>query len=131
MHNSFESTAMNVDGSYGAGTNKIYLLKGSDQSSTCLNCHQETADTVPSSYHVATRSANASMSGTNPVPVEMTPGGDFAWLKIDSLYTLRGTAGTSEGQRRGHSIIATDFGYSSDTVNTLAPGGFSHGRRPT
>ena len=123
MHNSFESTAMNVDGSYGLGTNNIFLLKGSDQSSTCLNCHEEKADTGPSSYHIATRDANPSMAGSNPVPVEMTPGGDFAWLKVTQTYSAHGTPSTSEGQRRGHSIVAVDKGYSGDTVNTMAPGG--------
>jgi hypothetical protein len=38
MHNSFEGVKMTVNG-LAVGTTNAYLLKGSDSSSTCLNCH--------------------------------------------------------------------------------------------
>ena len=85
------------------------LMKGSDASSTCLNCHNGSAG----SYHIAT--ANG---GT------MSQGGDFFWVKTDYSYTSRGTSlATSAGQGHGHNIVAADFGYAVDTVNTKAPGG--------
>jgi hypothetical protein len=122
MHNSFENSAMDVNAVYGTTSMNKYLLKGSDQSSTCLNCHQEKSDTVPSSYHIDTRDSQITANG---VPTEMTPGGDFGWLKITTTYSSHGTPATSEGQRRGHSIVAFDFGYAADTVNTAAPNGIA------
>jgi hypothetical protein len=77
-----------------------YLLKANDQSGSCLNCHQA-ADVAPSSYHISTAGVNPYDSTT---PVEMTPGGDFAW-------------------RHGHNIIAGDFGYVADSTLATAPGG--------
>jgi hypothetical protein len=117
MHNSFEGSA-NVTGmpQYQSGP---YLLKAQDQSSTCLNCHQS-ADTAPTGYHVST-------AGVTPLdstsPVEMTPGGDFAWLKKTMTGKIRGTLTTWDGERHGHNIIAVDYGYAQDKVHTVAPGG--------
>ncbi len=34
-----------------------FLLVGTDPSSTCLSCHQNAADTGPSSYHISTAEA--------------------------------------------------------------------------
>ena len=85
------------------------LMKGSDASSTCLNCHSGSAG----SYHIATPNG-----GT------MSQGGDFFWVKTDYSYTSRGTSlATSTGQSHGHNIVAADFGYAVDTVNATAPGG--------
>jgi hypothetical protein len=55
----------------------------------------------------------------------MTPGGDFAWLKKTMNVTIRGKTATdgNQGDRHGHNIIATDFGYTADKVLTAAPGG--------
>ncbi len=117
MHNSLEGSS-NVTGRTFAQGAGIYLLKANDQSGTCLNCHQA-ADTVPSSYHIST-------AGINPydstIPVEMTPGGDFAWLKKTMSITLRGRA-LNDGQRHGHNIVAADYGYVVDPDLRVAPGG--------
>ena len=117
MHNSFEGSA-NVTGmaQYSSGP---YLLKAQDQSGACLNCHQVT-ETVGGSYHIST-------GGVTPldstVPVELTPGGDFAWLKKTMTGSIRRTLTTWDGDAKGHNIIATDFGYTADKTLTTAPGG--------
>ena len=58
-------------------------------------------------------------------PRQLTPGGDFGWLK--KTYTwLPGAAlatAFSNGDRHGHNITARDHGYYSDMTNVLAPGG--------
>jgi hypothetical protein len=96
-----------------------YLLKAQDQSGACLNCHQQ-PDTAPSGYHIST--ANITPFDST-APVEQTPGGDFAWLKKTMTGSVRGNLTTWEGDRHGHNIIATDFGYTQDKVQTAAPGG--------
>jgi len=117
MHNSFEGSA-NVTGmaQYQSGP---YLLKAQDQSGACLNCHNA-ADTVGSGYHIST-------AGVTPldstIPVELTPGGDFAWLKKTMTGSIRKTATTWDGDRHGHNIVAVDYGYTADKVLTAAPGG--------
>ena len=118
MHNSLEGSA-NVTGmaQYASGP---YLLKASDQSGACLNCHNS-PDTAPSGYHISTAGVAALDSTT---PVEMTPGGDFAWLK--KTMTSPGRYKdiiTWEGDRHGHNIIAADYGYTADKIQTKAPGG--------
>jgi len=97
-----------------------FLLLGTDQSSTCLNCHMHAGDTGPSSYHIAT--APADMPTGTP-PKQRTPGGDFGWLKKDYTMTIRGTTSTEKGQTHGHNIVAVDWGFSADTDNVKAPGG--------
>ncbi len=119
MHNSFEG-APNVTGrTFAAGTG-IYLLKANDQSGSCLNCHG--AGTTLSGYHVSTEGINP-YDSTNPA--QMTPGGDFSWLKKTMNTTIRKTVvpNGNEGDRHGHNIIAGDFGYTADKVITVAPGG--------
>ena len=101
-------------------TSGPYLLLGSDQSSTCLNCHQHQGDTGPSSYHVSTATADMPAGSA---PKQRGPGGDFGWLKKDYTDTCRGGAIDNKGFRRGHSIVATDYGYTADTENASAPGG--------
>jgi predicted CXXCH cytochrome family protein len=93
------------------------LLTGTDPSSTCLNCH---AAAGQSSYHIAT--ANADLTAGVP-PYNMTPGGDFAWLKKSYYWTVRGSADSEEGRKHGHNIVAADFGYVVDADNPTAPGG--------
>jgi hypothetical protein len=118
MHNSFEGSA-NVTGmaQYASGP---YLLKAQDQSGACLNCHNA-ADTVGSGYHIST---DGSLVGqTRQGPVELTPGGDFAWLKMTTTGRIRNTPTTWEGDRHGHNIIAVDYGYTADKLLTAAPGG--------
>ena len=117
MHNSFENAA-NVTGmpQFQSGP---YLLKAQDQAGTCLNCHQA-AETVGSGYHIST-------AGVTPldstIPVELKPGGDFAWLKKTMTGSIRKTGTTWEGDRHGHNIVAVDFGYTADKIQTVAPGG--------
>jgi len=97
-----------------------FLLKGGDQSSTCLNCHAAADSTSTSnSYHVM-----SSYAGNNAVPVERGPAGDFAWLTISGVSTA-GKA-TNPGNHHGHNIVAIDFGLSSST-NYAANGGVSPG----
>ncbi|MBS1150879.1 MAG: omcS [Myxococcaceae bacterium] len=115
MHNSFENKPMEAEAvgraigpalglaQFQAGP---YLLKGSDPSSACLNCHNA-KDTAPSSYHIST---DSSMLAPGVPPVEMTPGGDFAWLKKTYDMTVRGTTtpAGNDGERHGHNIHRRD-----------------------
>ncbi len=96
------------------------LLVGIDASSTCLTCHEHAGDTVPTGYHIST--APADMAVGVP-PKQRTPGGDFGWLKKSYTFTVRGTTTTEDGATHGHNIVAGDFGYVVDPVNTQAPGG--------
>src|SRR5271169_1461190 len=91
-----------------------YLLQGSDQSSTCLNCHA-VAEAVGASYHIMSPDA-----GTTGLPTHFTPGGDFGWLLAKPATAPTGFDGT----RRGHNINAADYqlaAYSGPL--TTAPGG--------
>jgi predicted CXXCH cytochrome family protein len=96
-----------------------FLLQGSDDSSTCLNCHSASG---ASSYHIATNNADQT-GGPGTWPYNMTPGGDFAWLKKTIYWTLRSRPATNDGDTHGHNIIAADFGYAADKTNVTAPGG--------
>ncbi len=105
------------------GSNNSFLLKGSDASSTCLNCHQHAGDTAPTGYHIST--ADADMP-TGVAPVQRTPGGDFGWLKKTYSWVPRTGAATaySYGERHGHNIVSADYTtFVADTTNTTAPGG--------
>ncbi|MFA5700934.1 MAG: hypothetical protein WC913_06620, partial [Desulfuromonas sp.] len=63
------------------------LQKGSDASSTCLNCHNGAAG-----YHVS----SADGSNTNE-------GGDFHWTKDNGYtYVVRGTTRTYNYDKAGH-----------------------------
>lgn len=97
-----------------------FLLVGTDPSSTCLSCHQNAADTGPSSYHISTAEAGMPVG---VAPLQRTPGGDFGWLKKSYTMTIRGTTSTEAGETHGHSIVATDAGYVVDSGNVTAPGG--------
>ncbi len=98
--------------------NGTSLLIGTDYSSTCLNCHAA-ADTVPTEFHVMTYPFPAA----GIPPAEMTPGGDFAWLSKTYTFTVRGSSTTAYGQDRGHDVVASDYGMTSSTIYTTAPGG--------
>jgi len=93
-----------------------FLLIGTDQSSTCLDCH---SGATLSSYHVLTYPAPA----TGVAPANFTPGGDFAWLYKNYTFTVRGTVTNELGQTRGHNVVAVDFGIAADTDFPTAPGG--------
>ena len=115
MHNSLASKGMIIGQTANAGdptlSNK-FLLKGSDQSSTCLNCHEATDQ---SSYHVS--APNATIIANANTPINYGPGGDFSWLKSSTTTTVVAI------NRRGHNIVAADFGYVADVDNLTAPGG--------
>jgi len=118
MHNSLDGAAMTTaTPQFQAGP---YLLQGNDASSACLNCHQHAGDTGPSSYHISTADADMP-AGT--APLQMTPGGDFGWLKKTYNFLVRGTSTTNHGERHGHNVVAADFGYVADSTLTVAPGG--------
>ena len=119
MHNT--PNAAVTGGAPGSATGGPMLLTGTDQSSTCLNCHASNA-TTPSSYHVMTYPFSG---GTNvaSVPVNRTPGGDFSWLLLS--FTNTGHAPSNLGTSHGHNIVAADYGLTASTVYTLAPGGTS------
>jgi predicted CXXCH cytochrome family protein len=91
----------------------LFLLAATDASSTCLNCHEGT----PGSYHISTPEATLA---TAP-PTQMTPGGDFSWLKRSYLEPGSGT--DEPGNEHGHNIVAADFNYVVDPENVSAPGG--------
>jgi hypothetical protein len=106
MHNS-EGGVSIIDGGT-VGVAGDFLTKGSDPSSTCLNCHQGSG-----SYHVFNNAGGA----TN-----LTPGGDFEWLTKTFTFTGRGSP--INGYNLGHNIVAADFGLVADTdITTTAPGG--------
>src|SRR5512143_198397 len=118
MHNSFEGST-NVTGRTFAQGVGPFLLKANEPSGACLNCHNA-ADTAPSSYHIST---NGITQYDSTSPVEMTPGGDFAWLKKTMTFVVRGNTTTNDGARHGHNVISADYGYVQDDVLTTAPGG--------
>lgn len=103
MHNSNNGETAAVGGA-GSITNGVssYLTRGSDPSSTCLNCHIGSAG----SYHVMTT------DGSN-----VNAGGDFYWLTID----VPKDSGISPSANHGHNIIAADFGLTQDQNLTSAP----------
>lgn len=119
MHNTSEGATMT--GTSARFQSGPFLLRGSDQSSACLNCHQQAGDTGPTSYHVST--AENDMPVGSP-PLQLTPGGDFGWLKKSySWAPAPGSASVEiRGERHGHNIVAVDFNYVADITNINAPG---------
>lgn len=97
------------------------LLKASDAGSTCLNCHEHAGDIGPTTYHISTPQAD--MPPGSP-PRQLTPGGDFGWLKKTYTWTPDTThQAFSYGDRHGHNIVANDYLYAPDVINVVAPGG--------
>lgn len=95
-----------------------YLLKGGDAGSTCLNCHMA-APRTSQSYYIATNDADMP---TGSPPLQLTPAGDFGWLKKNYSWKVEQTKTLSSlGERHGHNIIAANFGYIADTRNLTAP----------
>ena len=116
-HNSLGGKAMGVGTNITQFKGANWLLKGSDQSSTCLNCHA--SGDPPSSYHVMTYPIT---STPGQAPTQMTPGGDFGWL-VKNYTALGDTPPASPGTVHGHNIVAADYGLIPDTTLTVAPGG--------
>ena len=104
------------------GSINASLLKASDPSSTCLHCHERLGDTGPTSFHVSTNIAD--MPEGSP-PRQLTPGGDFGWLKKTYIWVpdLTQAPLTSYGDRHGHNIVAADYSYYADVTNSTAPQG--------
>lgn len=100
----------------------VYLLKGRSPSSICLNCHERPGDTGPNNAHVST--PGTEMPAGFP-PLQLTPGGDFGWLK--KTYSWIPAADQPQrysfGERHGHNIVAPEFDYLADATNMYAPGG--------
>ena len=119
MHNTPNVAA--TGGAPGSPTGGPHLLTGSDQSSTCLNCHASNA-TTPSSYHVMTYPF-AGGTNVSSIPVNRTPGGDFSWLLLSLNYSSQGVATYNPGSGHGHNIVAVDYGLTADPTYTTAPGG--------
>ena len=92
-------------------------LSAADPSSTCLRCHQAPDNASPAADHYVSTS-DAGMGAGIP-PRQMTPGGDFAWLKKD--YRWQG--GESRGDLHGHSIVAMEYNYRANATITISPGG--------
>ena len=90
-----------------SGTANASLLKGTDASSTCLNCHAGSGG-----YHIN------STDGSN-----VSEGGDFYWVSNPYDVDVRGTTYTYGGDNAGHNIVAQDFSMAADATNTAAPGG--------
>ncbi len=96
-------------------------LIGADPSSTCLRCHQDQTGIALTSQHLV-----ATNTTSSPLCIQLTPGGDFCWLKKDySWPVITGMANTqhSIGDKHGHNIIALDYGYGPDSSSAMAPGG--------
>jgi len=121
MHNSYEG--MSLTPTSAAGMTNVYLLKGSDPSSVCLNCHQRAGDIGPTAFHVST--ADTDMPVGTP-PRQLPPGGDFGWLKKNYTWipSLGAAPLSSPGDSHGHNITAQDYGYFADAYKTTSPGGF-------
>ena len=90
------------------GGAETYTLKGSDPSSTCLLCHAESGQY----YNVLSNDGSS-----------YTPGGDFYWLTRTFTWTDNFILSSSEGDKHGHNIVASDYGLMDDSILTSAPGG--------
>lgn len=88
-------------------------LRGSDASSTCLRCHQAPRGTrVPTGHYIATDD-NDLRAGLPPS--QLTPGGDFGYLKRNYSWKVFGETMSSPGERHGHNVTADDYGYVADS----------------
>ena len=117
MHNSLGGEAMAPAlPQYQAGP---YLLRGTDPSSACLNCHQQAGLAGPTDRIIST--AEADMPSGSP-PRQLTPAGDFGWLKKSYSWATPGGTATSPGERHGHNIVAADYGYVVDQAHPQSPG---------
>ena len=100
-------------------------FNGQDPGSTCLVCHTAPkGQKQPSGYFVAT--SNEDLAAGLP-PGQMSPGGDFGWLRKNFHWATQDAGklidGQSPGEHHGHNIVAAQFGYNPDSSNTTAPGG--------
>jgi len=119
MHNASNGVTRSTKVSPWTDAVPAFLLQGSDQSSTCLICHGDNA-TGASGAGIAT-AANKPYVITNTssavANMNFTPGGDFGWLTMDAGN------GQAPLERRGHNVVASDFGMVADAGMRTAPGG--------
>lgn len=101
-------------------TGGAFLLTGDTASDACLSCHEHAGDTGAVSYHVSTADADMPV-GT--APMQMTPGGDFGWLKKSYTFVVGGATIIEHGRTHGHNVVAPVHGYVEDSENATAPGG--------
>ena len=83
-------------------------LKGSDPSSTCLQCHA-----LPGAVQSV-----LSNDGS-----KFTPGGDFYWLRKTFIWTRENHSFQSDADSHGHNVVAMDYGLNPDRRHSVAPGG--------
>ncbi len=96
-------------------------LRGSDASSTCLRCHEAPPGTSkPTAYYIAT---NGSDLGAGAPPSQLTPGGNFGYLRRSYSWKASGSKESSPGERHGHNIVSIDYGYQADSAHATTPGG--------
>jgi len=113
MHNSADNPiGIDHDGNPTGATPNQQLLKGTDASSTCLNCHGRNG-----SYGIL------STDGAS----DLTSGGDFWWVTSAGAYFETNYAGvlqatTVDPDNHGHNVVAADYGLTADGTNTDAPG---------
>jgi hypothetical protein len=123
MHNASSGVAKStLNGSAAApwsNVTNMFLLQGSDQSSTCLICHE--GKKTPGLQFTIADIENLT------VPSNRTPGGDFGWLKQSFGAAAQGAA--SPGNRHGHNIVAKDWGFleADETLKTAPGGSFTGG----
>ncbi|MDA8174360.1 MAG: hypothetical protein M0018_07205 [Nitrospiraceae bacterium] len=104
----------------GAGTGENqYLLRGSDPSSTCLNCHAATTST-PAFYQ--------EMSESGATGFIQHEAGDFRWMQTTYTYTLTNpdmttTTAISYGWNHGHDVVAVDFGLAGESADSAGASG--------
>ena len=106
MHNSADNPRF-------GDPNAPNLMKGSDASSTCLNCHAGDG----TGYH----------NSLTDVGNGVSQGGDFFWVKASSTYDYPAWTGGpgvfNDPDNTGHNVIAANFGLNVDGTNVTAPGG--------
>lgn len=56
-------------------------------------------------------------------PSQLTPGGDFGYLKKNYSWRESGSKSKSPGERHGHNIVALEYGYRPDSTHITTPGG--------
>jgi hypothetical protein len=96
-------------------------LRGPDASSTCLRCHEAPPGTPrPTGHYIAT---NGSDLQAGMPPSQLTPGGDFGYLKKSYSWKTPGSPAGSPAERHGHNIIAMAYGYQADYKHITTPGG--------
>ncbi len=90
-------------------------IRGSDPSSTCLNCHAEKG--MP--YQVLSTDGSV-----------FSPGGDFFWLTESGTVTIVNPDGSKtvapyNDFNKGHSIVALDYGLTNNPLMQVPPGNSS------